>query len=46
MDLKFYKEKVLIHLIDRAAKLYVTVILPSKKPDQIIHAILKYSINF
>ena len=41
-DLKFYKGKILLHMIDHATRLSVTVILPSKKPDQIMNAIMKY----
>ena len=40
MDHKFYKGKNLLHMIDHTTKLSVTVIMPSKKPDQI--AIMKY----
>ena len=42
MDLKFYKGKILLHLIDHATGFSVTVILPSKKPDQIDNVIMKY----
>ena len=42
MNLKFYKGKILLHMIDHATRLSVTVILPSKKPDQIVNAIMKY----
>ena len=42
MNLKFYKGKILLHMIDHAARLSVTVILPSKKPDQIVNTIMKY----
>ena len=38
MDLKFYKGKILLHLIDHATRFSVTIILPSKKPDQIVNA--------
>ena len=42
MDLKFYKGKILLHMMDHATRLSVTVILPSKKPGQIMNAIMKY----
>ena len=42
MDLKFYKGKILLHMIDHATRLSVTVILSYKKPDQIVNAIMKY----
>ena len=42
MDLKFYKGKILLHMIDHATIMSVTVILPSKKPDQIVNAIMNY----
>ena len=40
MDLKFYKGKILLHMIDN--RLSATVTLLSKKPDQIVNAIMKY----
>ena len=42
MDLKFYKGKILLQLNDHATSLSVTVILASKKPDQIVNTIMKY----
>ena len=42
MGLKFYKGKILLHMIDHTTKLSVTLILPSKKPDQIVNATMKY----
>ena len=42
MGLKFYKEKILLHMIDHTTKLSVTLILLSKKPDEIENAIMKY----
>ena len=42
MDLKFYKGKILLHMITYFTRLPVTVILPSKKPNQIVNAIMKY----
>ena len=45
MDLKCYKEKILLHMINHATRLSITVILPSKKPDQIVNAIMKYWVS-
>ena len=42
MDLKFYKGKILLHMIDYATRLSVTVILLSKKADQTVNASTKY----
>ena len=42
VDLKFYKGKILLHMIDYATRFSVNVILPSKKRDQIVNTIMKY----
>ena len=41
MDLKFYKGKIILHLVDHAARLSVSSLVPSKKPDVIIESIFK-----
>ena len=41
MDLKFYKGKILLHLIDHATRLSKSTVNPSKNPDVILQAILK-----
>ena len=41
MDLKFYKGKILPHLIDHATRLSMSTVIPSKNPDVILQAILK-----
>ena len=38
---KFYKGKILFHMIDHATRFSVTVILSSKKPDQVVNVIMK-----
>ena len=40
-DLKFYKGKTLLDLIDHATRLSMSAVVPSKNPDVILHAILK-----
>ena len=42
MDLKFYKGKILLHMINHSTRLSATVVLPSKKPHEIVNAIMKY----
>ena len=46
MDLKFYKGKTLLHMIDHTTRLSVTVILPYKKPDQIVNAIISIGLLY
>ena len=41
MYLKFYKGKIILHLVDHATRLSVSSLVPSKKPDVIIESILK-----
>ena len=41
MDLKFYKGKILLHLIDHGIRLSMSTVIPSKNPDVILQAILK-----
>ena len=47
MDLKFYNEKTILHLIDHATcPLPSTAVhIPSKHPKVIVHAILKQRIS-
>ena len=40
-DLKFYKGKIILHLVDHATRLSLSSLVPSKKPDVIIKSILK-----
>ena len=42
MDIKFYKGLILLYMTDHTTRLSITVILPSKKPDQIVNTIMKY----
>ena len=39
MDLKFYHNKILLHLIDHTTRISATTVIPSKDPDTIIEAI-------
>ena len=39
MDLKFYHNKILLHLADHATRLSATTVIPSKDSDTIIKAI-------
>ena len=41
MDLKFYKGRILLHLIDHATRLSVSSFLKSKEPEVILKAIFK-----
>ena len=41
MDLKFYKGRILLHLIDHATRLSVSSFLKSKEPEVIRKAIFK-----
>ena len=41
MDLKFYKERILLHLIDHATRLSVSSFVRSKEPKVILKAIFK-----
>ena len=45
MDLKFYKGKILLHLIDHATRLSASTTIPSKEPKHVINAILKHWIQ-
>lgn len=42
LHLKFHKEKILLHMTDHATRHFVTVVIPSKRPTQIVNAIIKY----
>lgn len=39
MDLKFYRQKILLHMIDHATRLSACVRIPSKRPEHIIKGI-------
>ena len=41
MDLKFYKGRILLHLIDHATRLSVSSFLKSKEPEVILKTIFK-----
>ena len=41
MDLKFYNGHILLHIIDHATRLSASCVLPSKKPDIVVGAILR-----
>ena len=41
MDLKFYKGRILLHLIDHATRLSVSSFFKSKEPEVILKAIFK-----
>ena len=41
MDLKFYKKRILLHLVDYATRLSSSTVIPSKDPEVVIKAILK-----
>ena len=41
MDLKFYKERILLHLIDHTTRLSVSSFVKSKEPEVILKAIFK-----
>ena len=41
MDLKFYKGRILLHLIDHPTRLSVSSFLKSKEPEVILKAIFK-----
>ena len=44
MDLKFYDNKILLHLIDNATRLSISVRIPSKKPPAVLDALFKHFI--
>ena len=44
MDLKFYDDKILLHLIDHATRLSITARIPSKKPSAVLNALFKHFI--
>ena len=44
MDVKFYKSNILLHMIDHTTRLLVTAIVPSKKPEHIANASMKYCV--
>ena len=41
MNLKFYKERILLHLIDHATRPWVTSFVKSKEPEVILKPIFK-----
>ena len=41
MDLKFYDDKILLHLIDHASRLSISTRIPCKKPAAVLNAIFK-----
>ena len=41
MDLKFYKKRILLHLIDHATRLSSSTMIPSKDPEVVIKAVFK-----
>ena len=41
MNLKFYKGKILLHLIDQATRLSVSSFVKSKEPEVILKAVFK-----
>ena len=41
MDLKFYKKRILLHLVDHATRLSSLTVIPSKDPEVVIKAIFK-----
>ena len=45
MDLKFYQQKIILHLIDHATRLSSCVRIPSKEPKHVIKAIFSHWIS-
>ena len=45
MDLKFYAGHILLHLVDHETRLSASCVLPNKKPDTIISAVLRIWIS-
>ena len=45
MDLKFYHDKILLHMIDHATRLSSSVHIPSKKPENILQGIFSHWIG-
>ena len=41
MDLKFYYDKIILHLIDHATRLSISARIPSKKPPAVLNALFK-----
>ena len=41
MDLKFYKNKIILHLIDHATRLSASMFVKSKEPKEIVSALFK-----
>ena len=41
MDLKFYKKRILLHLIDHTTRLSSLTVIPSKDSEVVIKAIFK-----
>ena len=45
MDLKFYKKKTLLHLVDHATRLSSSTVIASEDPEVVIKAIFKSSMS-
>ena len=45
MDLKFYKKRTLLHLVDHATRLSSSTVIASKDPEVVIKAIFKSSMS-
>ena len=45
MDLKFYREKIILHLIDHCTRLSASCVIPNKKPETIVKHIFKIWIS-
>ena len=45
MDLKFYKKRTLLHLIDHATRLSSSTVIASEDPEVVIEAIFKSSMS-
>ena len=45
MDIKFYKQHILLHMIDSVTRLSLSAVLKSKKPEVIIEAIFTHLIQ-
>ena len=41
MDLKHYKSKILLHIVDHSSRLSASIIIPNKQPEPIIKYIFK-----
>ena len=41
MDLKFYKKRILLHLVDHTTRLSSSTVIPSRDPEVVIKAIFK-----